>query len=43
MFCKLVMYIIRFFITEEYKMCNKVYETSYTVLGDLNIFKKCVS
>ena len=34
MFCKWVMYIIRFFITEEYKMYDKVYETSYAVIGD---------
>ena len=34
MFCKRAMDIIRFFITEEYKMHNKVYETSYAVIGD---------
>ena len=34
MFCKRVMYIIRFFITDEYKMYNKVYETSYAVIVD---------
>ena len=31
MFCKWVMYIIRFLITEKYKLCNKVYETSYAL------------
>ena len=36
------MYIIRFFITEEYKMYNKVYETSFAVLV-IKIFVRNVS
>ena len=35
---------IEFFITEDHKMyLKKVYKLSYSIIGNYNCFKKCVS